>query len=99
MGTEAIIFDFDGVILDSFVILPAIYKVMNEELELEIPEEALDTGDFYRRYFRGNFSPPRRMHRGVGFYLNRNGVNPSGGGARVSRAASPRPKFLSREAR
>lgn len=47
METRAVIFDFDGVILDSFKVMPAIYKVIKKELKLEVSDQELESREFF----------------------------------------------------
>ena len=54
MATEAVIFDFDGVILDSFVVLPVVYKILTKELNLNIPDHVLESGDFFKVDWKDN---------------------------------------------
>ncbi|MFQ6124431.1 MAG: HAD family hydrolase [Candidatus Heimdallarchaeota archaeon] len=42
------IFDLDGVIIDSFVVIPEIYKIIKKELNLAVPEQVFESGNFFK---------------------------------------------------
>lgn len=48
MAIKAVIFDLDGVILDTFVVMPEIYKVIKKELDLDTRDQVFESGDFFR---------------------------------------------------
>jgi len=48
METKAVIFDLDGVIIDSFVVMPEIYKIIKDELNLDVHEQVFESGNFFK---------------------------------------------------